>query len=185
MPPDDVRSEKRLERYRELRALGFSAEDARRLRDRSGRNIQLEVASEQRRISRKPQRARTPEETFRLRRIQDRNVSATRIQQEARLNTRRERWMRFSEWSKAGVFPRQYISRIRQINIRAGRDAYDGYGFRQFYFEYVERLSREESIELADRADSGMRYLVNRPLVPGRINLRRDINPPKSRQGVA
>lgn len=181
MPPES-RSDKRKERYRELRALGFSASEARRYRDQSGTNIDKRISVEQRRISRKPQQMRSSEEVFRLERIRNRRKS--RVTRQPRLDSRRERWQRFSDWSKVQRFPKEYQARIDQINERAGKPRFDGYGYRRFYYEYVERLSMEDSIQLADRGDSGVRYLLNRPLVPGRDNLRVKLSDTK-RSGAA
>lgn len=175
----ESRSDKRKERYRELRALRFSPEQSRRLRDRSGKEIQLAIAREQRRISRKPVQLRTAEESFRLKRIQDRQATATEVQRRTRLETRQERWEKFSEYSKSGVWPREFRKRIREINRKVGLGPDDGYGYRRFYYEYVERLSQEESIQISERGDSGTRYLTNRPLVTGRTNLRRLLRPPQ------
>lgn len=181
MPPE-TRSAKRKERYRELRTLGFSATEARRLRDTSGDTINTEVTSAQRRISRKPQQLRTSEEVFRLERI--RNYKRSKFTRRIRVDSRQARWERFSKWSKAGVFPKELRARIVRINQAAGLGANDGFGYRQFYYEYVERLSREDATQFADRADSGIRYLVNKPLVPGRTNIRTKLRASESK-GVA
>lgn len=185
MPGSQSRNEKRLERYRELRALGFNAKDARKLRDQSGRHIESQISAERRRISRKPVQLRTSDESFKLRRLQDRSTAETQIRSQARMTSRRERWENFSRWSESRKFPVNYRRRISTINIRAGLPPDDGFGFRQFYYEYVERLSRDESSELAERNDSGVRWLINRSLVRNRINLRRLIHPPKSQSSAA
>lgn len=174
----ESRSDKRKERYRELRALRFSPEQSRRLRDRSGKEIQLAIAREQRRISRKPEKLRTADESFRLKRIQDRQTTATEVLRRARLETRQERWEKFSDYSNSGIWPGEFRKRIREINRRSGFGPDDRYGYRRFYFEYVERLSQEESIDISERGDSEARYLTNKPLVSGRQNLRRLLRPP-------
>lgn len=180
----ESRSDKRKERYRELRALRFSPEVARRYRDKSGKEISLLITREQRRISRKPQYKRSADESFRLRRIQDRSKSANQVQQQARLDSRRERWEKFSEYSKSGLWPQNLRNRIREINRRAGLGPDDGYGFRRFYYEYVERLSLEESIQISERGDSEVRFLTNRPLVAGRPNLRVLLRSPQQRKSA-
>ena len=183
MPED--RDNKRRERYLELRALGFSVQDARRYRDQSGKNIELRISKEQRRISRKPEQIRSSEESFKLSRIRQRRQSANFIARKARMSTRQERWQEFSDFSKSGAWPQEIRARIRAINTRAGLDSDDGYGFRRYYYEFVERLNTDESKELSERNDSGMRYLLNRSLVRGRSNLRRLLNPPKSQSRTA
>ena len=171
----ESRDQKRIERYRELRALGYDSKTARRLRDASGKNIELFIGRDQRRISRKPIQTRTSSEAFRLRRIQNRYRTQTELQRKARLSTREERWQEFAEYSKSGIWPAEFRRRIREINRRAGfiKDANNNkYGFRRFYYEYVERLSREESIELSELGDSEAKFIKNEPLVRDRQNLR-------------
>lgn len=182
----ESRSDKRKERYAEAIALGFSPAEARALRDRSGDNIQKAFTAERRRISRKPASERTAAESFRLTRIQQRDIRADQIRLQARLDARRARWQQFSEWSSKGVgFPPSALRRIRAYNKAAGLSRDDGFGFRRYYYEYVERLDPEEVSELADRADSGTRYLANKPLVPGRPNLRTQENPPAGKKSSA
>jgi hypothetical protein len=176
----EPRSLKRVERYRELRALGFDPIQARRFRDWSGKRIQLTIAREQRRISRKPIQLRTTDESFRLSRIQSRNRQQTQIQQQARLSSRQERWEQFADFSENRNWPPEFLRRIRQINERAGLSIDDGFGYRRFYYEYVERLDIQESLDLAERGDSEIRFLTNRPLVAGRPNLRALLRSPKA-----
>jgi hypothetical protein len=176
----EPRNLKRVERYRELRALGFDATQARRFRDWSGKRIQLTIAREQRRISRKPIQLRTADESFRLSRIQSRNRQQTQIQQQTRLSSRQERWEEFAEFSENRNWPSEFLRRIRQINERAGLSIDDGFGYRRFYYEYVERLDIQESLDLAERGDSEIRFLTNRPLVAGRPNLRALLRSPKA-----
>ena len=181
----ESRSEKRKERYNELKALGFSSVDARKYRDRSGDNIERKVSSEQRRISRKPKAMRTSSETFKLRRIRSRKVTQSNRQRSGRMDSREARWRKFSASSKINKFPKAARLRILKINRDAGLSPDDRYGYRRYYFEYVERLDPGDASDLSDRGDSGMRYLANWSLVPGRVNLRRLIRPPKSRASKA
>lgn len=181
MPPES-RADKRKERYRELRNLGFSAPEARRLRDTSGDTIDSEITVKQRRISRKPQQLRSSEEQFTLDRI--RNYRRGGFSRRSRVDSRRARWERFSKWSEAGVFPKSFRARIVQINQSNGLLANDGFGYRQFYYEYVERLSREDASQFSDRADSGVKFIKQESLVPGRVNLRSMLRADK-RKGAA
>lgn len=174
----ESRSEKRKERYKELRALGFTVADARRYRDRSGDNIDRFIRVEQRRISRKPIALRSSRESFRLSRI--RNYRSQPSKKSRRFDSREARWRQFSKWSKNNKFPKWAQDRIVATNRRAGKDSIlDGFGYRQFYYEYVERLDDGEISDIVDRNDSGMRWRINMSLVIGRTNLRRLINPPK------
>lgn len=181
----ESRSEKRKERYRELRALGFTPDRARQLRDHSGKNIQRSISTEQRRISRKPPSMRTSEESFRLRRIQDRNRSQNRIQSDGRILERQQRWENWSEWSKTNIWPRDMRRIARALNEQAGRPPDDGYGFRRLYYMYVERMPDERSEILAERNDSEMRFLTNKPLIRGRQNLRALLRSPADKRGEA
>lgn len=173
---------KRRERYLELRALGYTPTEATRLRDLSGDNIQKQISRTRRRISRKPVAMRTSEETFRLARIQNRQRVQSQVQQDGRLGSRESRWRKFSEYSKINKFPKKMRDRIAEINSNVGKPPLDGYGYRRFYYEYVERLDIREASNLANRNDSGMRYLLNKSLVTGRMNLRRLFSPPKPQE---
>lgn len=181
----ESRSDKRKERYRELRALRFSPEVARRYRDKSGRQISLLIAREQRRISRKPQYKRSADESFRLRRIQDRQRFESPSQLQSRLDARRERWEKFSDYSKSGLWPADLRAMARELNERAGKVEGDSYGYRRVYYFFVERLPDERAEIFAQRNDSNARYLRNEPLVSGRPNLKALLRSPKSERKSA
>lgn len=155
----DDRSSRRKERYMILRGLGFSSEDARRLRDQSGENIQLEIRNERRRISRKSISRRSETEAQKLESIREEFRQTSPVARGRRLESRRERYNNFSAWSSTQNFPPAAIARIRQFNSDAGLSRDDGYGYRRYYFVYVERLPANESAEFADRADSGIRHM--------------------------
>lgn len=179
----ESRSDKRKERYMEAKALGFSVEQARRLRDRSGNEIRLAYAREARRISRKPIQMRTSEESFRLNRIRERQITATKTGIDARIDSRKSRWKKFSEYSKNGAWPKRLRTIARQYNNEAGKESPDdSYGYRRLYYHFVERLPEERSEILAERNDSNARYLTNKPLVSGRENLRRLFETPKAKE---
>ncbi len=154
----ESRSERRKARYKYLTGLGFSTEDARRLRDQSGRNIESNVKRERRRISRKPRARRSTDEQDRLDSIQVSSTATLLETRERRFMSRGERYDSFSSWSKIG-FPPWAINRISDYNKsrRLSRD--DSFGYRRFYFWYVERVADFENEFFADRGDSGIRNL--------------------------
>lgn len=182
----ESRSDKRKERYRELRALRFSPEVARRYRDRSGKEISLLIAREQRRISRKSESARSADESFRLRRIQDRQRFESPSQLQSRLDARRERWEKFSDYSKSGLWPADLRAMAREWNERAGKESPDdSYGYRRVYYFFVERLPDERAEIFAQRNDSNAKFLRNEPLVSGRPNLRALLRSPNQQRKSA
>jgi hypothetical protein len=121
---------------------------------------------------------RSSQEAFRLTRIQ--NYRSQPEKKSRRFDSREARWRQFSKWSKSRKYPKWVRDRVERYNRAAGKQSIeDGFGYRQFYYEYVERLSDDEVSDIVDRNDSGMRYVLNKSLVTGRANLRRLINPPK------
>lgn len=149
-----------------LRELGFSHTDARRLRDQSQTNIEVVIVRERRRISRKSVSQRTPKETARLNRLRDTSTPPEVEKRTRRLKTRGNRWQDFSDWSSRhkGGFPEWALQEIRRFNEQAGLPTIDGFGYRQFFFWYVERLPIMEAAEFADRDDSGIRHEMGIPL---------------------
>lgn len=61
----------------------------------------------------------------------------------------------------------------------AGLNPFDSFGYRMYYYMYVERMPEFTAQEFAERGGSDIRYLTGGPNVPGRINLRHRENPPK------
>jgi hypothetical protein len=144
--PND-RSRKRYERYQELIRLGYSAKEARRLRDRSGENIDKQIVTTTRQLARIPAEDRSPQVQQRLRALRDRQ-RVTREQPEigrGRLESRARRIKNFSEWSKNRNFPAEVLRRINEINRKAGRRRGSDYGYRVWYHMYVNRETEATS----------------------------------------
>lgn len=160
---DESRSERRQARYKYLRSLGFSSDDARRLRDKSGRNIEGEVKTERRRISRKSRTRRTQQEQERLDAIQLSSTPTLLEARERRIMSKADRWDNYSAWSKIG-FPPWALTRIEDYNRSRGLPRDDAFGYRRFYYWYVERIADFENEFFADRGDSGIRNLRGIPL---------------------
>lgn len=163
MPED--RNARRMSRYMYLRSLGFSSKDARRLRDQSGPHIESAIRNERRRISRKKISNRTPQEKERLRKTQEYQGKISTGDRRRRYESRTNRYQDFSHWSSKHVgFPGWALQRIRQYNRERGLNRYDPYGYRRFYYWYVERISDFENEFYADRGDSGIRHQYGIPL---------------------
>jgi hypothetical protein len=159
---DDDRSARRKARYKYLVDLGFSAKEARRLRDQSGLRIESRVDRERRRISKKPIDKRTETENIRLAAI--RSDDAPNIdQRQRRFMSRSERHQNFKDWSGT-EFPQWAKDRIIAYNKSAGLPPIHSFGYRRFFFHYVERIADFENRAFADRGDSELRNQLNIPL---------------------
>ena len=144
------RTTRRKSRYSELRALGYSPVDARRLRDVG--DTRREIVKEQTvaRIDAISVRRRTPEQRQLRRNIvrqQRVSVPTVRLSHTARLN-------RFRRWSKNRQFPSEIQDWIERQNLQSGRDLNDSYGFRLFYHRFVDELSAVEAIIETERRDT-------------------------------
>lgn len=159
----DSRSARRKERYQYLISLGFSPIDARRLRDNSGRNIEVSVKRERRRISRKTVSRRTTAEQQRLDAIQLSTTTTLLETRERRFMSRGDRYGNFSQWSSTG-FPMWALERIRDYNRTRNLPRDDSFGHRRFYYWYVERIADFQNEIFADRGDSGIRNMRGIPL---------------------
>jgi hypothetical protein len=143
------RSRKRYERYKELTRLGYSATEARRLRDHSGENIDKQIVTTTRQLARIPAEDRSPQVQRRLRILRDQQT-VRRTEPEkilGRYRSRNRRIRDFSEWSKNRNFPPEVLKRIRDINRRARKrnPRFNDYGFRIWYHMYVNRESEAVS----------------------------------------
>lgn len=150
------RDEVRRERYGELIRLGFTPKEARRLRDRSGDNIQAEIKQERRRIVKKSVSKRAPIEQRKLAAIRERDSRLTVTQRSQRLEPKTVRSKNFSKWSnKYGEgFPADRQLEIEAFNERAGKSKYDKFGYRMYYYRYVERVPVGEAMIFAQSGGS-------------------------------
>lgn len=150
-----TRSDLRKERYNHLRGLGFSPADARKFRDQSSAHIVEYVDEETERITVKKSNVRTVREKDILQNVRrQRRTAKTAPVISPRLKPISERADDFSGWTRDG-FPVEATRFIEEENRRTGRSPVDGYGFRRFYWAYVENIPVDEIGDLADRGDSG------------------------------
>lgn len=162
MPPSN-RENIRKQRYDYAISLGFSAAEARRFRDLSGRELEREITLERLRILRKRANRRSPQERERLERITDEQGRVPVETRQRRTFSQSERQDMFETWSE-GKFPEWALERIRAYNSAKGLSRDDGFGYRRFYYWYVLRIADFENEFYADRNDSGIRHLQNVPL---------------------
>lgn len=155
------RSERRKERYKILIRLGFSAKEARQRRDWTGERIQRSIATRENQISDIPESRRSKSERDQLRKINNYNTKSSPVARQRRVKSRSERYADFSTWSKRfNKFPPSALKKIAEFNRAVGEESRDPYGFRRFYYWYVERISESESAAFADRADSPRRHSI-------------------------
>lgn len=152
-----------MQRYQTARELGFSSQQASRMRDLSRETFENVIASERRRISRKSRSARTSQEISRVEAIRAYEGS-DELTRSRRLDAGGTRYENFRRWSsKFEGFPYfafegdDIFPGIEEFNLDSGRTRDDGFGYRAFYYYYVERIMDIGVIErLADRGDSGV-----------------------------
>jgi hypothetical protein len=144
----ESRSELRRTRYKQLRALGYSVAEARKLRDNKADKIDQNIASKQRRIARKPVAKRTVEETFQYERIREYRKQRREQPTVSRepIESANDRYENFSKWSsKRNGFPRRIQRYIADLNIAAGHDPLDSYGYRVFFHQYVNGTTERKA----------------------------------------
>lgn len=134
-------------RYDQLRALGYSSKEATRFRDRSADSIDAEVASRQKRIAKKPVAKRTSQESFQLTRIREYRRERREQPTVSRepIESRESRQEQFSSWTGRRNFPPRIVRYIAEINHAAGLDPLESYGFRVFYWQYVNGYTEREA----------------------------------------
>lgn len=150
------RKELRKERYNALRKLGFSTKEARRRRDQSAVHIVEYIDTERERIVTKKSNMRTESEKFTLKAIRQSRRRERKIDEAPRLKPITERASDFSRWTSDGNFPAWAREYIAAQNDNIGVSPINSYGYRRFYWRYVENLSEDEIGSLADRGDSGI-----------------------------
>lgn len=150
----ETRSELRRERYNYLRRIGFSPVEARRRRDTSADNIRGFVSDERKRIVAISSKKRSENDRKIIRNIRVDRRRENRIETAPRLRPMSQRVTEFSKWSGEQNFPSWAETFIAQQNLDRGLDPFDSYGFRRFYWRYVEGLPTDEIGDLADRGDS-------------------------------
>lgn len=150
----NARKQLRKERYRHMIDLGFSTTDARRFRDRSGVNIETHVESERERIVDIRTEKRSQSDKDKLRDIRAHNRQKPAVESAGRNKTRADRWQEFSNWTKNRNFPGWAMDYIGEMNRDKELDPLDSWGFRRFYYRYVQNRAETSAAKLADRDDS-------------------------------
>lgn len=147
-------SEKRTERYKELRRLGFDSRTANKLKDQSGPNIERAITARFRNLKRR-KRLSDKEREY-LNELESRQSAKAANPSSAieRTYSERDRQAQFEEWTAEKSFPPAIQRIIRELNAEKGKPESDGYGYRQFYYSFVKRRPATAAAKLADRDDS-------------------------------
>lgn len=148
------RSELRKERYRYLRSLGFSSADARKYRDQSVEHLQEYVDTTAERITETPSRKRTQQERTIIKQVRAERRKKPTVQTATRLKSRADRYDEFVAWTQDKNFPNWAMEYVAAANRNAGFGPVNSYGFRRFYYRYVENRPESTAATLADRDDS-------------------------------
>lgn len=151
------RNELRVSRYKYLTSLGYTAKQARRLRDLSTQNIVANITDRVTEARIVPFERRSQSQRKLLTGIEvsrsDSVVLTDRseLQRISRTSDRREL---FSLYSKRRGFPVKYLKIIHQINKSVGLSLNNSYGYRVFYHEFVEGLNRSDARAITERRDT-------------------------------
>lgn len=142
--------ELRKARYDLAIRLGFSASEARAMRDHSAEHIRSQVQETELRLEHTAIRYRTVEQQTRLATIQryiyqESETPARRAEIEP-YSSRKDNW---SEWS-GNQFPQAMMNRIIAANTSAGMPDFSSFGFRVVYAEYVEGYDEDDALDYAD-----------------------------------
>ncbi len=149
------RGERRAARYKHLRTIGFTAQDARKYRDQSSDHITEFVDDRREEILEVRADTRTDLQRKILRGIRESRKRENQIKTQPRLKSIKDRSADFSRWSEIGEhFPQWAMNFIEEQNEERGLSPADSYGFRRFYWSYVEGMDVEELGDIADRGDS-------------------------------
>lgn len=154
--PPRSRTELRQERYSYARQLGFSAKEARQMRDWSAERINQRITTEQRQLSRISRARRTEEQQRRLEQIRRarRQEQTDPARQPTQIQTRQQRLNQFREWSRTRRFPENVRQYVANVNLESGRDPNDSYGFRVFYWRYVFDMPEVQAIRRVETRDT-------------------------------
>ena len=146
------RDERRKASYNQIRSLGFTPDEARRMRDHTSYRVNQEIHEEGRRVEKVPVRRRTPVEKYKFREIRRYERWEAPFKREP---SRRERLANFQRWSRRNVgFPQDAQDWITRHNIQHRKDPLDSFGYRLFYHWYVNGKPEPEARDIADRNDT-------------------------------
>lgn len=151
---DNARKQLRKERYRHMLLLGFSSVEARKFRDHSNVSIDRNVESERERIANIRAPKRSEVEQKKIRGIRAFNRRKPAVEFSGRNKSRSDRWEEFSRWTKNRNFPVWAMAYIAEKNNDRELDPLDSFGFRRFYYRYVQNRSETQAAKFADRDDS-------------------------------
>lgn len=143
------RANRRKEQYRIAReTYGYSSKEASRLRDLSFKAFHSEIIKTEQRIKKKSPKRRTDFEVIQLQRIQQAKQLAPTPR---RRDTRAARQAQFNLWSGQRDFPYVAQEFITKQNRLAGKADRDSFGYRIYYWHYVNELDVSEAVIAAER----------------------------------
>lgn len=142
----------RVSRYQTLRSLGYTAAEARRLRDNSSAKIDSSITQRQEGLQRIPAKRRTRFEKVQLENI--RQYRQQPVTSRTVISTSSSRLEQFREWTGKRDFPVDILRYISSINRSKGLGPRNSYGFRVFYHEFVNGNSHSLALQVGERGDS-------------------------------
>jgi len=149
MARSEEQKELRRVKYKDILARGFSTKDARALRDKSSTNIVKATNVRHTQIRRTSRENRTPQQSAQLTAIRihraTEQADPSRIGDIQSTGTREDQWSRWS--SPSNDFPASIKNQIIAINRDSGKLPFDSFGYRMFYFMYVEGLDATDAME--------------------------------------
>ncbi len=148
-----ARHEKRVERYNYLITLGFTASEARAMRDRSGGRIDAQLNERRKNLERTESVDRNERERQQLTRLRASRREG-RVSRDGKILKQHDRQENFEMWSGFAGFPADMAAIAQDINDARGEDENDSFGYRQLYHMYVEREDMEEAKIITEERDT-------------------------------
>ena len=148
----ESRQSVRKSRYQTLRSLGYTAADARRLRDNRATKIDSSISTRQESLERIPSKRRTKFEKVQLQNI--REYRKQTVASRTAISTRSTRLEQFRDWTSRREFPTDVLRYVAAINKTYGVGPRNSYGFRVFYHEFVNGNSHSLALQVGERGDS-------------------------------
>lgn len=153
--PQSSRKDLRIERYKYARNLGYTPTQARQYRDYSKKRIDKVVREDESRLSQKSRGELSEGDRLRLQSIRsERDRERKEPERRGRTETEKDRLENFKYWSKRKAFPTDIQNLITKINVEAGYDEYESYGYRIYYWLYVKQRSAPESVRMVETRDT-------------------------------
>lgn len=149
------KTELRKSRYSELRSIGYSPKEARRLRDWQGSRTQEHIIDRRATLEATPYSRRTKEQQSLLKNIRAYHAKqAKEPERIVSISTRKDRLNQFRKWSKERNFPSTTQQWIIRENQARHKPPLASYGFRMFYHRYVNGVGSIEARRLIERRDT-------------------------------